>query len=336
MLPLSPDSLSLRKPYLPKNTSLLTADITALCLTALSITALSHGSSTALSLSHRSLSPESHSPSTFSFSPRSVVAAIEAATRSTVAVCRVCRREVSDGTKDSPCGPWEFVGLLPLFHPPRHDSTETITKDLDLGVSVKMISCDQLAIAKETGRRLGMGANMYPSTSLLGEHKDGSISTLPIDELIEKADGFAGVFPSWYSHNFGLDGQDQVNNDGSECVMPVQQHNYQDLEMEYEASKVAFDSDTTTGTLSHNVSDGISFFLVCLIGRSLGLIYKGIRQSLGGQLILLGKGSDGRVQRDFEGLANLFHYQVDKFSFPILLLSPLHFLFYNVKRLLVE
>ncbi|KAK9167086.1 hypothetical protein Scep_002277 [Stephania cephalantha] len=59
-------------------------------------------------------------------------------------------------------------------------------------------SGDQLAIAKETGRRLGMGANMYPSTSLLGEHKDGSISTLPIDELIEKADGFAGVFPGWW------------------------------------------------------------------------------------------------------------------------------------------
>ncbi|KAK9158553.1 hypothetical protein Scep_005127 [Stephania cephalantha] len=34
-----------------------------------------------LSLSHRSLSPESHSPSTLSLSSRSVVAAIEAATR---------------------------------------------------------------------------------------------------------------------------------------------------------------------------------------------------------------------------------------------------------------
>lgn len=54
---------------------------------------------------------------------------------------------------------------------------------------------DQLAIAKETGRRLGMGTNMYPSSSLLGENKDESISALPIDELIEKADGFAGVFP---------------------------------------------------------------------------------------------------------------------------------------------
>lgn len=54
---------------------------------------------------------------------------------------------------------------------------------------------DQLAIGKETGRRLGMGTNMYPSSSLLGSHKDESIAALPVDELIEKADGFAGVFP---------------------------------------------------------------------------------------------------------------------------------------------
>lgn len=57
------------------------------------------------------------------------------------------------------------------------------------------MSGDQLAIAKETGRRLGMGTNMYPSSSLLGQNKDASLSSLPVDELIEKADGFAGVFP---------------------------------------------------------------------------------------------------------------------------------------------
>nr|XP_027082091.1 plasma membrane ATPase 1-like isoform X2 [Coffea arabica] len=107
----------------------------------------------------------------------------------------VARQEVPEGTKDSPGGPWEFVGLLPLFDPPRHDSAETIRRALDLGVSVKMITGDQLAIAKETGRRLGMGTNMYPSSFLLGDHKDESVAALPIDELIEKADGFAGVFP---------------------------------------------------------------------------------------------------------------------------------------------
>jgi len=40
-----------------------------------------------------------------------------------------------------------------------------------------------------------MGTNMYPSSALLGQDKDASISALPVDELIEKADGFAGVFP---------------------------------------------------------------------------------------------------------------------------------------------
>jgi H+-transporting ATPase len=43
-----------------------------------------------------------------------------------------------------------------------------------------------------------MGSNMYPSSSLLGQHKDESLAALPIDELIEKADGFAGVFPGYY------------------------------------------------------------------------------------------------------------------------------------------
>ncbi|KAF3450942.1 hypothetical protein FNV43_RR07031 [Rhamnella rubrinervis] len=105
------------------------------------------------------------------------------------------RQKVPEKTKESAGGPWEFVGLLPLFDPPRHDSAETIRRALDLGVNVKMITGDQLAIGKETGRRLGMGTNMYPSSSLLGQSKDAAIATLPVDELIEKADGFAGVFP---------------------------------------------------------------------------------------------------------------------------------------------
>ncbi|KAL7122417.1 hypothetical protein ACP275_01G044700 [Erythranthe tilingii] len=107
----------------------------------------------------------------------------------------VARQEVPERTKESLGGPWQLVGLLPLFDPPRHDSAETIRRALNLGVNVKMITGDQLAIAKETGRRLGMGTNMYPSSSLLGQHKDESIASLPVDELIEKADGFAGVFP---------------------------------------------------------------------------------------------------------------------------------------------
>ncbi|KAA8540191.1 hypothetical protein F0562_024246 [Nyssa sinensis] len=106
----------------------------------------------------------------------------------------VSLQEVPEKSKESPGGPWTFCGLLPLFDPPRHDSAETIRRALNLGVCVKMITGDQLAIAKETGRRLGMGTNMYPSSSLLGRDKDEN-EVLPVDELIEKADGFAGVFP---------------------------------------------------------------------------------------------------------------------------------------------
>jgi len=40
-----------------------------------------------------------------------------------------------------------------------------------------------------------MGTNMYPSATLLGQDKDANIAALPVEELIEKADGFAGVFP---------------------------------------------------------------------------------------------------------------------------------------------
>ncbi|KAK1352984.1 hypothetical protein POM88_052822 [Heracleum sosnowskyi] len=79
----------------------------------------------------------------------------------------VASQVVSENSKDSAGGPWQFVGLLSLFDPLRHDSAETIRRALYLGVN-------------ETGRRLGMGTNMYPSASLLGQ---------------DKADGFAGVFP---------------------------------------------------------------------------------------------------------------------------------------------
>nr|ASM90201.1 plasma membrane H+-ATPase 10 [Sesuvium portulacastrum] len=106
----------------------------------------------------------------------------------------VALQEIPEKTVESPGGPWAFCGLLPLFDPPRHDSADTIRRALNLGVCVKMITGDQLAIAKETGRRLGMGTNMYPSSSLLGRNKDET-EALPVDELIEQADGFAGVFP---------------------------------------------------------------------------------------------------------------------------------------------
>jgi len=89
---------------------------------------------------------------------------------------------------------FELIGLLAIFDPPRDDTKQTITDALALGVKVKMVTGDQLAIAKETGRRLGLGDHMYPAKVLKdGPAPDGKHASL--DEMIMDADGFAGVFP---------------------------------------------------------------------------------------------------------------------------------------------
>ncbi|XLU76196.1 hypothetical protein S245_035249, partial [Arachis hypogaea] len=65
---------------------------------------------------------------------------------------------------------------------------------IDCAIVSTLADPKELAITKETGRCLGMGSNMYPSSSLLGESKD-NFASVPVDDLIEDADGFAGVFP---------------------------------------------------------------------------------------------------------------------------------------------
>jgi H+-transporting ATPase len=73
-----------------------------------------------------------------------------------------------DGSADPAEGPkWVMVGLVPLFDPPRHDTKETIERCHEMGISVKMITGDQLLIGKETAKQLGMGTNMFTTETLL-------------------------------------------------------------------------------------------------------------------------------------------------------------------------
>ncbi|KAF9648454.1 plasma-membrane proton-e [Thelephora ganbajun] len=89
---------------------------------------------------------------------------------------------------------FELIGLLPIFDPPREDTKQTIDDAIALGVRVKMVTGDQLAIAKETGRRLGLGDHMYPARVLKDGPAPGS-KHASLDDMILDADGFAGVFP---------------------------------------------------------------------------------------------------------------------------------------------
>ena len=94
-------------------------------------------------------------------------------------------------------GQWQFVGVLPLFDPPRVDARETIATALAMGVKIKMVTGDALAIAKETAKKLDMGTNILDAAALGDSKKE---ETAQVAESIEKADGFAQVFPEHKFH----------------------------------------------------------------------------------------------------------------------------------------
>ena len=94
-------------------------------------------------------------------------------------------------------GKWQFVGVLPLFDPPREEAKATIATARQMGVNVKMVTGDQMAIARETAGKLGLGTNILDASGF-GDTKYHE--TAQLAESIEKADGFAQVFPEHKFH----------------------------------------------------------------------------------------------------------------------------------------
>jgi H+-transporting ATPase len=92
---------------------------------------------------------------------------------------------------------WQFLGVLPMFDPPRATAKATLASAKQMGVSVKMVTGDQVAIAKETARALGLGTNILDAANL-GDAKDKP--TEQQAQAIEQADGFAQVFPEHKYH----------------------------------------------------------------------------------------------------------------------------------------
>ena len=94
-------------------------------------------------------------------------------------------------------GDWQLLGVLPLFDPPRDDAKATIATARQMGVQIKMVTGDALAIARETAQVLDMGADILDGASLGDAKRDESAA---VAESIEKADGFAQVFPEHKFH----------------------------------------------------------------------------------------------------------------------------------------
>ncbi|MDJ0318852.1 plasma-membrane proton-efflux P-type ATPase [Arthrobacter antibioticus] len=92
---------------------------------------------------------------------------------------------------------WQFLGVLPLFDPPREDAKSTISTARSMGISVKMVTGDALAIATETAGKVGLGTNILDASGLGDVKKEESPASM---RSIETADGFAQVFPEHKYH----------------------------------------------------------------------------------------------------------------------------------------
>jgi H+-transporting ATPase len=92
---------------------------------------------------------------------------------------------------------WQFLGILPLYDPPRADSAETIESAQKMGIKIKMVTGDQIAIGKEIARQLGLGTNILDASALKDapQYQSGQLS-----DAIEISDGFAQVFPEHKYH----------------------------------------------------------------------------------------------------------------------------------------
>jgi len=140
---------------------------------------------------------------TFSLSkgaPQAVLALLPAGTGQAAIIDQTVQEFAAKGyralgvaRKEDP-GEWQYVGLIALYDPPREDSGATIQAAQSLGVTVKMVTGDHLAIARETARQVNLGANIRTPEEFLDKPDR---QALP---LVEEADGYAQVFPEHKFH----------------------------------------------------------------------------------------------------------------------------------------
>ena len=96
---------------------------------------------------------------------------------------------------------WKFLGILPLFDPPREDSADTIKRAEEHGIQVKMVTGDNISIAKQIAKKLGLGNDIHEAKEFFtGTSEQRHLSKRAAKE-VEDADGFAEVFPE---HKFDI------------------------------------------------------------------------------------------------------------------------------------
>ena len=90
---------------------------------------------------------------------------------------------------------WSLVGLISLMDPPRPDAKETIVQAKALGLDVKMVTGDDVAIGNQIATQLGMGNHLLVASNVFPDGFKSGDMTPEVAEAVERADGFGRVFP---------------------------------------------------------------------------------------------------------------------------------------------
>jgi len=98
---------------------------------------------------------------------------------------------------------YAFVGIIPMFDPPREDSKRVLADAKKLGLNLKMLTGDNALIAKYISNLVGIGKKVLDSRTLESKWNFSSVSTKSqnlkispeMSKEIDDANGFAGVYP---------------------------------------------------------------------------------------------------------------------------------------------
>jgi H+-transporting ATPase len=91
--------------------------------------------------------------------------------------------------------PWQIVGLISLMDPPRPDAKSTIAETQKLGLDVKMVTGDDVAIGDQIARQLGLGDHLLVASDIFKPGADAGSIPVEAAQAVERADGFGRVFP---------------------------------------------------------------------------------------------------------------------------------------------
>jgi len=86
-------------------------------------------------------------------------------------------------------GNWKYAGIIAIYDAPREDSGEVIKTAQSLGVNVKMVTGDHIAIARQIASHVNLGTNIITSSAFMDKPDSEA------QRIVENADGFAEVFP---------------------------------------------------------------------------------------------------------------------------------------------